>query len=168
MTTFLTSIAVLAICLFFAVRRMIRGSRRHRRRAEGLCLRMNALVTQEDMEFIERPVLPGEGRRSALSYLISRMQDHVSAIKTHRGLPNIAADAGRRSTAAALTQLALDIELLEMGASLPEIPVGHRVCCECWNAFPQSELIQFSDFHVCSGCKEQFLQKIKEGIVTEL
>jgi uncharacterized RDD family membrane protein YckC len=38
------------------------------------------------------------------------------------------------------------------------------LCHECGKGFPESQLLQFEDIWVCTGCKPGLIQKIREGV----
>ncbi len=50
------------------------------------------------------------------------------------------------------------------GSAVP-MPGTNR-CVECGRYFPPGEMVQYSSYHVCAGCKPLFFQKLQEGVVS--
>ncbi len=39
------------------------------------------------------------------------------------------------------------------------------ICCnECWNEYPESELVNIDNKWICGQCKETYLQRLQEGV----
>ncbi len=63
-----------------------------------------------------------------------------------------------------------------IGASAPLVPAGPAAaavgapgtsrCVECGQYFPTGDMVQYSNSHVCAGCKPIFFQKLQEGVAT--
>ncbi|MCD4819926.1 MAG: RDD family protein [Candidatus Cloacimonetes bacterium] len=45
----------------------------------------------------------------------------------------------------------------------PEVEVVSEMCNECYNLFPENEMVQIGEKYVCAGCKTLYLQRIREG-----
>lgn len=43
---------------------------------------------------------------------------------------------------------------------------GTTVCAECGRSFPTSETVEFQGHSVCAECKPQFVQRVREGVLT--
>ncbi len=156
-------LAAIILCIvLFAV--ILRGLTRHkvfRKRLEELCLRVQRLIEEDDLEVPDHDTTP---QKHATDYLLKQLQYNVNVLKEHRHQPPIDWGIRTNSRQGLLTKLHLEVEILEMGLDIPRLPEGHRVCYECWQHFPKNDLVVFGDFHVCAGCKERFLQKLREGV----
>ena len=44
------------------------------------------------------------------------------------------------------------------------MPRDFQYCCGCQTSLPESDLIQYDGYFVCIDCKDEFIQKVWEGI----
>jgi uncharacterized RDD family membrane protein YckC len=54
------------------------------------------------------------------------------------------------------------------GMAPPPLPAaGQVICAECGRAFPPDQVLRHGNVSICATCKPVFLQKLKEGVVTQ-
>lgn len=58
--------------------------------------------------------------------------------------------------------------LVSAAALAPAVGMNEAICAECRTVFPKENLMRFGNSWVCANCKPVFMQKMAEGISSEM